>query len=121
MVLELREFQPATLRAFVESVPNENEYRLSSTFPDENFNYDNFSYNVMINRPVISSKVTEFNASAPIRSMAEAKQAMGKITKLQDPYFIDQKTDRQITAPRQGTDERQAAIARSLKDVGNLA
>lgn len=121
MVLELREFQPATLRAFVESVPNENEYRLSSAFPDENVYDDNFIYNIMSNTPVIGSKVTGFNSSAPIRSMAEAKQAMGKITKLQDAYFIDEKTDRQITAPRQGTDERQAAIARSLKDVGNLA
>src|SRR5699024_11006486 len=110
MVLELREFQPATLRAFVESVPNENQYRESSAFPHENVHDDEFIYNIMANTPVIGTKVTGFNSSAAIRSMAEAKQAMGKITKLQDAYFIDENTDRQTTAPRQGTDESQAAI-----------
>lgn len=121
MVLELTEFQPATLRSFVQNVQNQNEYRLASAFPDEQVFDDKFVYNIIKGTPVIASKVTGFNSSAPIRSMAEAEQVIGRMTKLQDAYYIDEELDRKITAPRQGTNERGVAIQSALKNIGNLA
>ncbi|TDM32726.1 hypothetical protein ETI03_03230 [Macrococcoides canis] len=121
MVIELKEFQPTTLRPFVNSIQNPNKYRLASAFPDEKVYDDNFVFDIIDSTPVIAAKVTGFNASSPIRSLAQAEQAKGKMTKIQDAYYIDEMTDRKITSPRQGTDERMVTIRKTLTDVGNIS
>ncbi|MCG1009229.1 major capsid protein [Salinicoccus sp. ID82-1] len=120
MVLELEQFQRPNLQAFIEAVPNNNQYRLASAFPDERVYDDKFIYDIIKRTPVIAAKVTGFDSSAPIRGMAQAEQALGRLTKIQDAYFIDESTDRAIAMPRRGTDEDRNAIRNALKDVGNL-
>lgn len=120
MVLELEQFKRSELQSFVDKVPQANTYRMASAFPDELVYDDNFIYNIIKGTPVVAAKVTGFNSSSPIRGMAQAEQALGKLTKIQDAYYIDEKTDRAISQPRRGTNEDQNAIVNVFKDVGNL-
>lgn len=121
MVVELKEFQTDTLRSFVENVQNPRNYRLASAFPDEQVFEDTFVFDLLSDTPVIASKVTGFDASSPIRTMGQAKQAMGHMTKIQDAFFIEETLKRKLYSPRRNTNERQVALDNAYMDIGNLA
>lgn len=120
MVLELKEFQKSTLTPLVQQDDTSDTMHLASAFPAA-FSYDNsFAYDVIKQAARQASRITGFNATAPIRGYADIEQVSGKVTKIQDSYYFDENDLLKINRPRT-EDERTQTINTALRDVVELA
>lgn len=119
-IFNLEEFEQDALMALIEVRP-EYSFRLAPVFPPQ-YSYDNkYAIDAIKAQARLASKITGFNATAPIRSYAELEQVSGKVTKIMDSYYFKESDLIEINRPRTGTNERETAINRVLLDVVELA
>lgn len=118
-LLQLDEFNPSALTTFVSGVETA-EFRLSSVFPEEKVYDDEYVFDVIKASANLASKITGFNASAPIRGREGLDQIRGDVTKIQDSLYFDEKDYRHIASPQLGTDQRETRIKKIYGDMGQL-
>lgn len=120
MVLELREFQKSTLTPILQQDDISETLHLASVFPAAQ-SYDNgYAFDVIKQAARQASRITGFNATAPIRGFADIEQISGKLTKIQDSYYFDENDLLKINRPRT-PEERESTINESLRDVVELS
>ncbi|WP_420494424.1 major capsid protein [Macrococcus psychrotolerans] len=121
-MLEIKEFNDATLQAFVREADNRNtnNYPLAEAFPQE-VTYDiNAIYNVVSDTVRAAASITGFNSGAPLRSKGEGEKAMIELTKIQHGYYLDEVELLQFNKPRD-PQERQAVIEKVFLKIADLS
>lgn len=108
MPLHLDEFQKEQLQGYVENVPAQREYLLSSFMPTRP-EYDiNFAYNVINGSYAQAASITGWNASAPLRDKKSIEKAFGEVAKVQHAVRLDEKELLAFNRPR--SDEERAQV-----------
>lgn len=108
MPLHLDEFQRDQLQGYVENVPPQREYLLSSFMPTSS-SYDiNFAYNVINGVYGDSASITGWNASAPLRDKKAIEKAFAEVAKVQHGVRLDEKELLAFNRPR--SDQERAQV-----------
>ncbi|HLR69429.1 MAG TPA: major capsid protein [Virgibacillus sp.] len=108
MPLHLDEFQRDQLQGYVENVPAQRAYLLSSFMPTSQ-SYDiNFAYNVINGKYANSASITGWNASAPLRDKKEIEKAFAEVAKVQHGVRLDEKELLAFNRPR--SDQERAQV-----------
>lgn len=108
MPLHLDEFQRDQLQGYVENVPEQREYLLSSFMPEDPTYDINFAYNVINGVYATAASITGWNASSPLRDKKELEKAFGEIAKVQHGVRLDEKELLAFNRPR--SDEERAQV-----------
>lgn len=123
MVLEDKAFQKATLQAFINKGDADRDvsvYPLAQAFPIEQVESIENVYNIIETQLNVAASITGFNSGSPIRNKGQGKQAMAKLTKIQDAYFLDENDLIRFNNPR-SQDELTQIINQTLINTNNLS
>jgi len=108
MPLHLDEFQRDRLQGYIENVPAQREYLLSSIMPQEQTSDINFAFNVINGQYSNSASITGWNASAPLRDKKEIEKAFAEVAKVQHGVRLDEKELLAFNRPR--SDQERAQV-----------
>ena len=123
MVLEDKAFLKPTLQSFImagDANRDMNEYPLSSAFPVEQVEQIENVYNIVQSQLDVAAAITGFNSGSPIRNKGQGKQAMARLTKIQDAYYLDEMELLRYNNPR-SADEQQQVVDSVLISTENLS
>lgn len=124
MVLEDKAFQKAELTAFIKAGDEQRDvttlYPLASAFPNEEVEEIQNVYDIIETQLNVAASITGFNSGAPIRNKGQGKQAMAKLTKIQDAYYLDESELLHFRNPRTQA-EKQKIIDSVLLNTNNLS
>lgn len=122
-LLNEEQFRQPTLQAFVEKYDanqDANKYPLAAAFPTTPVEEISVVYNLVKQSLTTAAAITGLNAAAPIKSLGEAQQAMTRLTKIQDSFFVDEEMAHKFFNPRTSA-ERQAIADEVFKNTAKLS
>ncbi|MCY1563822.1 major capsid protein [Staphylococcus pettenkoferi] len=124
MVVEDKHFEQSNLTAFIKA-SDENrdintQYPLSTAFPVEEVEEISNVYDIIETQLNVAASITGFNSGAPIRDKGQGKQALAKLTKIQDAYYLDETELLHYRNPRTDA-ERQKIIDNVLMSTDELS
>lgn len=124
MVLEDKQLQPTELQAFITASDAQNAelnlYPLQTAFPTEEVDDIKNVYDIVEQQLNVAASITGFNSGAPIRNKGQGKQAIAKLTKIQDAYYLDETELLHYRNPRSDA-ERQKVIDSVLINTNELS
>lgn len=123
MVLEDKAFKRTSLQAFIETADANRDmenFPLASAYPVEQVEEIDNVYDIVQNQINVAAVVTGFNSGAPIRNKGQGKQAIARLTKIQDAYYLDEKELLHYRNPR-STEEQQKIVDAVLISTEKLS
>ena len=93
---------------------------MAQAFPIEQVESIENVYNIIETQLNVAASITGFNSGSPIRNKGQGKQAMAKLTKIQDAYFLDENDLIRFNNPR-SQDELTQIINQTLINTNNLS
>ena len=123
MVLEDKAFRKATLQSFIAAGDANRDmtvYPLAQAFPVEEVEDIENVYNIIETQLNVAAAITGFNSGSPIRTRGQGKQAMAKLTKIQDAYFLQESDLIRFNNPR-SQNEANKIIRDTLINTNNLS
>lgn len=119
MPLHLEEFLKEEFQGYIDNVPPQREYLLSSLLPKED-TYDlDFAYNVVNGEYVQAASITGFSAAAPLRDKKAIETAFGSVTKVQHAFRLAERELLKFNAPRHDA-EKQKVIEYIYNNTNEL-
>lgn len=118
-MLTLDQFRGEEFQGYVENVPRQNEYLLSSFLPDKTVYDLKFAYNVINKAYARTASITGFNSDAPLRDKDGLAKHFGEVAKVQHGFKIDEEELLRFNRPRV-PEERQEAIDYVYDQTDNL-
>jgi Phage major capsid protein E len=119
MPLHLEEFMGEEFQGYIENVPPQRSYPLSSLLPVEQIDDIDFSWNVIEGRYAQAASITGWNASTPLRDKKELSKMFGSIAKIQHGFRLDEKEILKFHKPRSEA-EKQRVVDHVYADVDEL-